>query len=156
MPDSLHSGEHRPPGRFDITYIMTVLPHRFPILLLDRIVALCPGISAEGYKLVSCNEPWFRPNGSHHFPQLSIIEAMAQLAGCIALEPHEFVHRPPYFVGIDRARFRKAVYPGDHLAMRATIAMQRRSVTKVETEARVSGILVCSATLSFAAPTLPR
>jgi len=136
----------------DIRYILSVLPHRFPFLLVDRIVELNPGVSARGYKLISCNEPWLQCPGLLSIPPAYIIEALAQLSGCIVLEPREVPRQPPYFAGIDRARFRGLVLPGDRLELDAWIAAQRRSITKVEGRAKVDGRVVCSALLSFAAP----
>jgi len=135
-----------------IRYILSVLPHRFPFLLVDRIVELNPGLSARGYKLISCNEPWLQSPGLLSIPPAYIIEALAQLSGCIVLEPREVPGQPPYFAGIDKARFRGLVLPGDRLELDARIATQRRSITKVAGRASVDGRVVCSASLSFAAP----
>jgi len=134
----------------DIRYILSVLPHRFPFLLLDRIVELEPGVSARGYRLISCNEPWLQCPGMLSIPPAYIIEALAQLSGCIVLEPHEVPRQPPYFAGIDKARFRGLVLPGDRLELDARIVAQRRSITKVAGRASVDGRVVCSASLSFA------
>ncbi len=133
-----------------IRYILSVLPHRFPFLLVDRIVELNPGVSARGYKLISCNEPWLQSPGLLSIPPVYVIEALAQLSGCIVLEPHEVPRQPPYFASIDKARFRGLVLPGDRLELVAWIAAQRRSITKVEGRASVDGRVVCSALLSFA------
>lgn len=134
-----------------IRYILSVLPHRFPFLLIDRIVELNPGVSARGYKLISCNEPWLQSGGLLSMPPAYIIEALAQLSGCIVLEPHHVPRQPPYFASIDKARFRGLVLPGDRLELDARIAAQRRSITKVAGRASVDGRVVCSALLSFAA-----
>ncbi len=136
----------------DIRYILTVLPHRFPFLLVDRIVELNPGISARGYKLISCNEPWLQCPGLPSISPAYMIEALAQLSGCIVLAPREVPFQPPYFAGIDKARFRGLVLPGDRLELDARIAAQRRSITKVAGMASVNGRVVCSASLSFASP----
>ncbi len=148
----MHSDREAANETRDIRYILSVLPHRFPFVLVDRIVELNPGVSARGYKLISCNEPWLQCPGLLSVPPAYIIEALAQLSGCIVLEPHEAPRQPPYFAGIDKARFRGLVLPGDRLELVTRIAAQRRSITKVVGRASVGGRVVCSASLSFASP----
>jgi 3-hydroxyacyl-[acyl-carrier-protein] dehydratase len=105
----------------DINEIMKILPHRFPFLLVDRIVEVETGKRIVGLKNVTCNEPFFPGHFPGHpvMPGVLIIEAMAQVAGILAyLSSDESVRsKVTYFVGIDNAKFRKPVVPGDQLRL---------------------------------------
>lgn len=136
----------------DIQEIMRFLPHRYPFLLVDKILELTPGTSIVGCKNVTFNEPFF----SGHFPSFPvmpgvlIIEAMAQTGGIFALESLKItVAGEPdtkiFFMSIDKARFRKPVQPGDTLIMTMKLINQRRNIWKFGGRAEVEGTLVCEA-----------
>ena len=136
----------------DIMRVMQLLPHRYPFLMVDRIVDVVPGTSATGIKNVSINEPHFQG----HFPKkpvmpgVLIIEAMAQTAGALVVETlgEDAMGKLVYFMVIDSARFRKPVMPGDVLHIHVHVRQQRRNVWKFDGEAKVDGALVAEATYS--------
>lgn len=131
--------------------IKNILPHRYPMLLVDRIIALDPGKSAIGIKNVTGNEEFFEG----HFPQkpvmpgVLIIEAMAQVAGVLFLSQPEHKGKIPMFVGIDGARFRKPVVPGDRLEIHVNVLKVKGNIGKVSVIAKVDGEEVSSAELMF-------
>ncbi|MBW1988089.1 MAG: 3-hydroxyacyl-ACP dehydratase FabZ [Deltaproteobacteria bacterium] len=136
---------------FDIRGIMEYLPHRYPFLLVDRIVDLVPGESVRGLKNVTINEPFF--NG--HFPAepimpgVLILEAMAQAGGILAFasnpdrEPGSII----YFSGMDEVRFRRPVVPGDQLLLDLVLKQQRKRAMRMEGRATVDGVLTAQAQL---------
>ena len=130
---------------------MSILPHRYPLLLVDRIVELEPGVRALGYKNITFNEPVFTGHfpGNPVFPGVYMIEAMAQLGGCVVLEPGEFSRKVPYLAGIDKAKFRRPVVPGDRLMMEVRLEKHKRNIGWVAVEASVDGQLACKAVLMF-------
>jgi 3-hydroxyacyl-[acyl-carrier-protein] dehydratase len=134
----------------DIQEILQHLPHRFPFLLVDRVTELTVGKSLVGYKNVSYNEPFFQG----HFPErpvmpgVLILEAMAQATGLLAFRTVErgAKRESLYFlVGIDKARFKQPVEPGDQLVLRAELLRARRGIWVFDCEASVDGKLVASA-----------
>jgi 3-hydroxyacyl-[acyl-carrier-protein] dehydratase len=138
-------------AELDIRQIMEILPHRYPILLIDRILEYEPMVRARGYKNITYNEPMF----AGHFPSnpvlpgVFMIEAMAQLGGAMVLEPGDFSRKLPYLAGIDKAKFRRPVIPGDRLDMVVSMLRHKRSIGWVKAEATVDGQFVCSAELMF-------
>jgi 3-hydroxyacyl-[acyl-carrier-protein] dehydratase len=142
----------------DIRQIMEILPHRQPLLLVDRIVFLEPFVKARGYKNISANEPAFQGHfpGNPVFPGVYIIEAMAQLGGAVVMEPGEFSRKVPYLAGIDKAKFRRPVVPGDCLMMEVTLERHKRNIGWVHAEATVEDQFVCSAELMFSIASDPR
>jgi 3-hydroxyacyl-[acyl-carrier-protein] dehydratase len=135
----------------DVREIMKILPHRYPILLVDRITDFEPMKFARGYKNVTIAEPVFSGHfpGNPVLPGVYIIEAMAQVGGIAILASGDIARKIPYLAGIDRAKFRRPVVPGDQLLMEATVVKTRLNIGWVAAEARVHGKLVCSAELSF-------
>ena len=128
----------------DINEVMRRLPHRYPFLLVDRVLECSSGKSIRALKNVTVNEPYF----PGHFPQrpvlpgVIILEALAQTAGILAfvtagVYPDE--DRQLYFVGIDKARFRRPVFPGDQLILKATLERSLRGIWKFSTVAEVDG-----------------
>lgn len=137
----------------DIQQIMDYLPHRYPFLLIDKIIELNPGKGIVGIKNVTYNEPFF---GGHFpnfpvMPGVLIIEAMAQVAGIFGLEAgglkagNADSNTKIFFMSIDKARFRKPVRPGDTLVMNMTLLNHRRNIWRFSGRAEVDGILVCEA-----------
>lgn len=135
----------------DIDRLLKLLPHRYPFLLVDRIVDIDGDNSATGIKNVTMNEPHFQG----HFPEkpvmpgVLIIEAMAQTAGAICL--HSLRSEKPsfvYFLTIDEAKFRKPVVPGDRLEIKVAKERQRANIWKFKCEAVVDGTKVAEAIIS--------
>ena len=136
-----------------IAEILDYLPHRYPLLLIDRVTNLVPGESISGYKNVTINEDMF--NG--HFPNqpimpgVLIIEAAAQLSGILAFET--IGTRPSdgknyLFGGVEKARFKRPVVPGDRLDLKSVIIAQRAKMMKFAIEAHVSDETACSAKIT--------
>ncbi len=137
---------------FDIQKILSSLPHRYPFLLVDRIVEINGDQSCIGIKNVTINEPHFMG----HFPErpvmpgVLIIEGMAQTAGAICVHAHGKGEKPDlvYFMTIDKAKFRKPVLPGDRLEYHMTRVNRRRNMWWYAGRAMVDGQLVCEAEIS--------
>lgn len=138
---------------FDVQAIQRILPHRFPFLLVDRIVELVPQERVVGYKNVTINEPFFSGHFPGHpiMPGVLIIEAMAQVGGVLLLNTEaDPDSKLVYFTGIDNVRFRKPVLPGDQLWFEVEMVKYRRSMCKMAGKAFVDGELVCEAELMAA------
>ena len=140
----------------DIQEIMRILPHRYPLLLVDRITSLIPSHSVKGLKNVTANEPCFQGHfpGQPIFPGVLILEGMAQTGGCMAYcsIPDMIGEKLIYFAGIDKARFRKPVVPGDQIEYRLELIRHKRMVMVMKGQAFVDDKLVTEAELmaSFA------
>jgi 3-hydroxyacyl-[acyl-carrier-protein] dehydratase len=136
---------------YDIKAIMDFLPHRYPFILVDRILDLVPGEKITALKNVTINEPFFQG----HFPSFPImpgvliVEAMAQAAGVLALEsmPAEKRGGPVFFMGFDKVKFRKPVVPGDQLVLEVQIIKFRSKVVKASGKAFVKDNVVAEAEL---------
>jgi len=136
----------------DITQIMKYLPHRYPFLLVDRVLELVPNERVVAIKNVTMNEPHFPGHFPHHpvMPGVLMIEALAQTAGLLAFRSSgkEITENSViYFVGIDGARFKRPVVPGDQLRMEASILRHTRGIWKFAARATVDGQLACEAEL---------
>ncbi|MBV1915380.1 MAG: 3-hydroxyacyl-ACP dehydratase FabZ [Pseudomonadales bacterium] len=136
----------------DINEIREYLPHRYPFLLVDRVVELTPGESIVAFKNMSINEVLFQGHFPNQpvFPGVLIIEAMAQAAGILGFKTMD--KKPAdgsiyYFVGVDKVRFRRPVVPGDRLDLKAAVISERRGIWKFECSAEVDGEPVCDATI---------
>lgn len=136
----------------DINRIMEMIPHRYPILLVDRLLDLVSGQSAVGLKNVSINEPHFMGHfpGYPVMPGVLIVEAMAQTAALVVVESlgEDVEGKLVYFMTIDNARFRKPVTPGDSLRIYVNKIHSRGKVWKFKGEAKVDGKLCAEATFS--------
>lgn len=135
----------------EIQELLKLLPHRFPFLLVDRILELEPGKRAVGIKNVSANEPQF----TGHFPErplmpgVLMVEAMAQVGGLILLSLPEHRGKLAVFAGIDNVRFRRMVIPGDQLVIHAELLKVRANIGRVKVDATVEGRTVTDGELLF-------
>ena len=135
---------------YDIERVQEMIPHRYPILMIDRVIDVVTNVSAVGVKNVSINEPFFLG----HFPRrpvmpgVLIIEAMAQTAAVLVVHTlgPESEGKLVYFMSIESARFRKPVVPGDTIYVHVHKQNQRKNVWKFASEAKVDGRVVAAAT----------
>lgn len=138
----------------EIQEIMALLPHRYPFLMIDRVLDFTPGESLTAIKNVTINEPIFTGHfpGMPIFPGVLILEAMAQATGILGFKTvSERTENELYlFAGIDDARFKKPVVPGDQLVLEVKFLKERRNMWKFYAEAKVDGQVVCSAELMCA------
>ena len=139
----------QPIPKADIQEILRLLPHRYPFLLVDRIVSMTAGPVAAGSKVtglknVSVNEPFFQGHfpGNPVMPGVLVLECMAQVAGCLFFageaEPEK---KLMYLSGVDKVRFRRPVFPGDQIVVFAEILQVRSTLVRMRAEARVDGAL---------------
>ena len=144
--------------KMDIEAIMRQLPHRYPFLLVDRVLECVSGQHIHALKNVPFNEPYFPGHFPHRpvMPGVIIIEAIAQAAGILAFKTVGVVPDAEtrfYFVAIDRARFRKPVEPGDQLMLKVTLKRAFKGIWKFHGSAEVDGIEVASAEIMVAPET---
>lgn len=136
----------------DISEIRTYLPHRYPFLLVDRVVEINLGESIVAYKNLTVNEPFFNGHFPDQpvFPGVLLVEAMAQAAGILGFKS---MNKTPadgsiyYFVGADNLRFKRPCVPGDRVMLRASIVSDRRGIWKFNVSSDVDGELAASATI---------
>jgi len=139
--------------QLDITQIQAILPHRYPFLLVDRIIEFEPRQRVVGIKNVTLNEPFFAGHfpGAPVMPGVLIVEAMAQTAGVLILANlPDRENKLVFFTGIDGAKFRRPVVPGDQLRIEMTVLRLRAAYTRLRGEAYVDGQLVAEALISSA------
>jgi 3-hydroxyacyl-[acyl-carrier-protein] dehydratase len=138
----------------DIEAVMKRLPHRFPFLLVDRVLSLTPGKSIVALKNVSANEAFFVGHFPGHpvMPGVLIVEALAQAGGVLAWEsvPESDRITLLYLVGIEKTRFKQPVRPGDQLVLKADLVQRRRSLWRYEARAEVGGKLVAETEILMA------
>jgi 3-hydroxyacyl-[acyl-carrier-protein] dehydratase len=141
----------RTPGAMDIEEIMSRLPHRYPILLVDRILEFEPGRRIVGLKNVSANEPFFVGHFPEHpvMPGVLVVEAMAQVGGVLASFLPGTEGQLAYFAAIDRCRFRRPVRPGDQLISEVVVVRVRERVGRMRATGRVDGAVVAEALLTY-------
>jgi 3-hydroxyacyl-[acyl-carrier-protein] dehydratase len=135
------------PVTLDIHQILGILPHRYPFVMVDRVTEIIANKSIRGHKCVAFNEPWFQG----HFPQrpimpgVMILESLAQIGGILAYasDPFDPVSNLMFFLGIDKAKFRHTVQPGDRLDLYVEVLHHRSNMWKLRGEGRVDGT-VCA------------
>ncbi|RUO44349.1 3-hydroxyacyl-[acyl-carrier-protein] dehydratase FabZ [Aliidiomarina taiwanensis] len=147
MTDSVQPG-------FDINEIQHILPHRYPFALVDRVISYVPGKSLHAIKNVTMNEPVFTGHfpGNPIFPGVLILEAMAQATGLLGFKMSERRDEDEIFLfaGIDKARFKRQVIPGDQIHFHVEFLKERRDIWKFSGRAEVDGELAASAELMCA------
>lgn len=139
----------------NIHEVMKHLPHRFPFLLIDRVLDYTPGETLHAIKNVSYNEPYFTGHFPHHpvMPGVLILEALAQATGILSFITMGELPEDGslyYFVGIDNARFKQPVIPGDQLHLYVTVEREKRGIWKYKAEAKVDDKVVACADLMCA------
>lgn len=139
------------PENMDILAILKMLPHRYPFVMVDRITKIVPGEKISGIKNVTINEPFFQGHFPEHpvMPGVMILEGMAQVGGVLGYHtlPEMMGNKLLYFAGIDNARFRKPVMPGDQLVFDLNLLKIKRGIMVMEGTAHVDGRLVAEAEL---------
>jgi 3-hydroxyacyl-[acyl-carrier-protein] dehydratase len=135
----------------DIDRILQILPHRWPFVLVDRVKEVEPFERIAGYKSVSFNEPWFQAHfpGRAIMPGVLVLEAFMQIGGLLAYasEPFDESNALMYFLGVDKAKFRRPVVPGDRLDLEVKVIHHRTNVWKLRGEACVDGTLCAQSEL---------
>ncbi len=131
--------------------IQEIIPHRYPFLLVDKIVALEEGVSAMGIKNVTANEYFFQGHfpQEHVMPGVLIVEALAQVGAVVLLKKEENKGKIAYFAGINSCKFRRKVIPGDTLSLEIEIIKSRANFGVGKAVAKVDGKVACQAELSF-------
>ena len=138
--------------QLNIKRVMEYLPHRFPFLLIDRVTELIPGERVVAIKNITINEPCFQGHFPEYpvYPGVLMLEAMAQTMAFITFSKIGFEKRPEkiyYFAGIDKARFKKQVEPGDQIIIKTELLQSSQGVAKFSSVAYVDDVVVCKAEL---------
>jgi 3-hydroxyacyl-[acyl-carrier-protein] dehydratase len=137
----------------DINEISKILPHKYPFLLVDRVMSLTLGESIEAYKNISISDQVFQGHFPGHpiYPGVLIIEGMAQAGGVLAfksvVDESEFANKVVYFMSIDKAKFRNPVLPGDRLVYKLSVLKHKANIWVLDGKAYVDDKLVCEAKL---------
>jgi 3-hydroxyacyl-[acyl-carrier-protein] dehydratase len=139
-------------AEMDIQQVLKFLPQRYPVLMIDRVRECDPGRRVVALKSVSANEPYFQGHfpGRPIMPGVMILEAMAQAAGVLVFSAEDKKYAEEhlyYYVGIDNARFKKPVVPGDQLELEVVLERALRGIGKFKCVARVAGAVVAEATI---------
>ena len=146
------TGMNLVPLPLDYGAIESILPHRYPFLLVDRITEFEPDKRIVGIKNVSLNERYLshQPGEPPALPPTILTECIAQVGAILILSKPENRQKLPFFMGIDRVRYRRAVYPGDVIEIEARVKRLRKRVGQLEGLARVNGRIVVKGTMTFA------
>ena len=138
----------------DVNEIMKILPHRYPLLMVDRVIELEHGTRCVALKNVTINEPFFQGHFPGHpiMPGVLIVEAVAQAGGILALKAMGGEKRIAYFAGIDNCKFRRPVVPGDQLRLEVTVLARKGPVWKMHGEALVDGAVAAKADVTATIP----
>lgn len=143
--------EEQLPVKLDILKILELLPHRYPFVMVDRITEIVVGSEIQGIKNVTINEPFFQGHfpGQPVMPGVMILEGMAQVGGVLGYHtlPEMIGQKLLYFAGINHARFRKPVVPGDQLVFDLTLLKIKRGIMVMNGKANVDGQIVAEAEL---------
>lgn len=135
----------------DVPEIQRLLPHRYPFLMVDRVVEVVPGQTLRAYKHVSANEQFFQGHFPGHpvMPGVLMVEALAQAAALLSFKSLGLTEQSQvvYLAGIDAVRFRRPVVPGDRLDLEVSIVKRKGRIWKLHGEAKVDGALACEADL---------
>ncbi len=137
------------PAPKDLSHLLRVLPPKWPLWLVDRVTEVVPGEVVRGHKCVAMNEPWFLG----HFPEnpimpgVLVIESFAQIGGVLAFatEPFDLSTKLMVFLGVDRAKFRKPIVPGDRVDLEVRVLFRREGVWKMKGLVTVDGVPVAEA-----------
>ncbi|HEY4002627.1 MAG TPA: 3-hydroxyacyl-ACP dehydratase FabZ [Candidatus Xenobia bacterium] len=137
---------------FDVREIQKILPHRYPFLLVDRMLSIENGVRGQGIKNVTINEPFFQGHypGKPIMPGVMIVEALAQVGAIVLMNGQREKRLTPYLAGIDTLRFRRPVVPGDQLLLEVELTVSRGDVGKMKTKATVDGQVVVQGEMMFA------
>jgi len=142
----------------DINEILQVLPHRYPFLLVDRIIELEPGVKAVGIKNITINEPYFAGHfpGRPIMPGVLMIEAMAQVGACALFSQEKYQGQLGFLAGVDKIRFKRQAVPGDTLVISTKVIKLKSSFGWFQGEVKVQNELVCRGELMFGMDKSPR
>lgn len=134
---------------FDIQKILSLLPHRFPFLMVDRVLEFVSHEKIVALKNVTINEPFFQGHfpGTPIMPGVLIIEALAQAGGLLVCASAEKSPEAVFFMGMDKVKFRRAVYPGDQLILQVKLGRTRGNVARMQGKATVNGKVVAECEL---------
>jgi 3-hydroxyacyl-[acyl-carrier-protein] dehydratase len=136
----------------NIEEIMNILPHRYPFLLVDKIIELVPGQKAVGIKNVSMNEPYFAGHFPGHpiMPGVLMIEAIAQVGACALLSEEQYRGKLAFLAGVDHVRFKRQAFPGDTLEITTELLSIRSNIGKGKGKITINNQLVCGGEFLFA------
>ena len=138
-------------GKFDIKDIMKILPHRYPMLLVDKIIEFEENRRIVGVKNLTVNEPFFQG----HFPDnpvmpgVLMVEAIAQVGGILMFNNEARLNKPAFFLGVDNARFRKAAVPGDVLTLEVTVTKLKSRVAQLHGTVKIGSETAAEADIMF-------
>jgi 3-hydroxyacyl-[acyl-carrier-protein] dehydratase len=149
-------GDRPNPSAMDVETILTRIPHRYPMLLVDRILEMQAGHRIVGLKNVSVNEPFFQGHFPGHpiMPGVMVVEAMVQVGGVLASFMPGAEGKTAFFAAIERCRFRRPVRPGDTLITEVTVLRARSRMGQMQATARVDGMVVADGVFTYSLGTI--